>query len=207
MTPAGSEGLDERALIWALGRDGALTCDFLANAGFQALAVRGGNEICREVERGAGVLILASEVMSDPVSDLLRELLRRQPAWSDIPVVVVAGRGGSGSTLNQIVGDFNGVSVLHRPLSLDTLISTIGAALRARRRQYQVRDLLRQRDETDRRREEFLAMLAHELRNPLSPIRTGLQVLRVTESQEVATRVRSMIERQIGNLSRLIDDL
>jgi len=207
MTPAGSEGLDERALIWALGRDGALTCDFLANAGFQALAVRGGNEICREVERGAGVLILASEVMSDPDSDLLRELLRRQPAWSDIPVVVVAGRGGSGSTLNQIVGDFNGVSVLHRPLSLDTLISTIGAALRARRRQYQVRDLLRQRDETDRRREEFLAMLAHELRNPLSPIRTGLQVLRVTESQEVATRVRSMIERQIGNLSRLIDDL
>jgi signal transduction histidine kinase len=133
--------------------------------------------------------------------------LSQQPPWSDIPVIVVAGRSDGGSALNHIVDDFNGVSVLHRPLSLDTLISTIGAGLRARRRQYQVRDLLRQRDETDRRREEFLAMLAHELRNPLSPIRTGLQVLRVTESQDVAARVRSMIERQIGNLSRLIDDL
>src|SRR6202012_4940343 len=145
--------------------------------------------------------------LSYPDTDILRELLSRQPAWSDIPVVVVAGRSGGESTLNHIVGDFNGVSVLHRPLSLDTLISTVGAALRARRRQYQVRDLLTQRDESDRRREEFLAMLAHELRNPLSPIRTGLQVLRVTESQEVADRVRSMIERQVGNLSRLIDDL
>jgi signal transduction histidine kinase len=50
-------------------------------------------------------------------------------------------------------------------------------------------------------------MLAHELRSPLSPIRTGLQVLRVTESQDMAARVRSMIERQVGNLCRLIDDL
>src|SRR6202012_1787718 len=145
--------------------------------------------------------------LSYPDTDILRELLSRQPAWSDIPIIVVAARAGVERALNHIVGDFNGVSVLHRPLSLDTLISTVDAALRARRRQYQVRDMLRQRDESDRRREEFLAMLAHELRTPLSPIRTGLQVLRVTESQEVAARVRSMIERQIGNLSRLIDDL
>lgn len=159
MKAAGNAQLEERALIWAVGRDGALTCDFLTSAGFEALSVQNCNEICREIERGAGVLILASEVLSYPDSDILRELLHRQPAWSDIPVIVVAGRSGGGSTLNHIVGDFNGVSVLHRPLLLDTLISTIGAALRARRRQYQVRDLLRQRDETDRRREEFLAML------------------------------------------------
>lgn len=198
---------EQRALVWAVGRDGALTCEFLARAGFEALSVHNCDEICSEIERGAGVLVLASEVLSDPHSAVLRNLLSRQPQWSDIPIVVVAGRTDEASTLNHIVNDFTGVSVLHRPLSLDTLISTVGAALRARRRQYQVRDLLRQRDETDRRRDEFLAMLAHELRNPLSPIRTGLQVLRVTESQEMATRVRSMIERQVGNLSRLIDDL
>src|SRR6202012_6160737 len=141
--------------------------------------------------------------LSYPDTDILRELLSRQPAWSDIPVVVVAGRSGGESTLNHIVGDFNGVSVLTRPLSLDTLISTIGAALRARRRQYQVLDLLRQRDETDRRREEFLAMLAHELPNPLSLIRTGLELLRVPESQELASRVRARSERHRVRLSRL----
>lgn len=199
--------MDERALIWAGGRDGALTREFLESAHFAAQSFRNCEEICRELERGVGVLILAAEVLSHPESGRLRELLIHQPNWSDIPVVVVAGRTGAPGALNHMLNDFNGVSVLHRPLSLDTLISTVGAALRARRRQYQVRDLLRHRDESDRRREEFLAMLAHELRNPLSPIRTGLQVLGITESEELAARVRSMMERQVGNLSRLIDDL
>jgi signal transduction histidine kinase/CheY-like chemotaxis protein len=199
--------MDERALIWAGGRDGTLTAEFLESARIEAEAFRSCAELCRELERGAGVLILADEVLADPESGRLREWLLRQSKWSDIPVVVVARRIGAPGALNHMLNDFNGVSVLHRPLSLDTLISTVAAALRARRRQYQVRDLLQHRDETDRRREEFLAMLAHELRNPLSPIRTGLQVLRVTESEDLAARVRSMMERQVRNLSRLIDDL
>ena len=122
--------------------------------------------------------------------------------WNVVTIMTLAQHGVLGEQVH-----FNGVSVLHRPLSLDTLISTVGAALRARRRQYEIRDLLQNRDESDHRREEFLAMLAHELRNPLSPIRTGLQVLRITESEDLAARVRSMMERQVGNLSRLIDDL
>jgi signal transduction histidine kinase/CheY-like chemotaxis protein len=207
MSPPGIDRLDERALIWAGGRDGTLTVEFLRSARIKAESFRSCDEFCRQLERGAGVLVLAAEVLSHPESGRLRELLLEQPKWSDIPVVVVAGSTGRPGVPNDMLKDFNGVSVLHRPLSLDTLISTVGSALRARRRQYQVRDLLQHRDESDRRREEFLAMLAHELRNPLSPIRTGLQVLRVTESEELATRVRSMMERQIGNLSRLIDDL
>ena len=207
MNVRGTDRRDERVLIWAGGRDGTLTAEFLQSARIAAEAFRRCGEFCRELECGAGVLILAEEVLSHPESGKLRELLLNQPKWSDIPVVVVARRIGTPGALNHMLSDFNGVSVLHRPLSLDTLISTIAAALRARRRQYQIRDLLQYRDETDRRREEFLAMLAHELRNPLSPIRTGLQVLRVTESEDLAARVRSMMERQVRNLSRLIDDL
>ncbi|AXK72705.1 PAS domain S-box protein [Lysobacter sp. TY2-98] len=61
--------------------------------------------------------------------------------------------------------------------------------------------------EADRRKDEFLATLAHELRNPLSPIRTGLQVLNRTEDAETARRTRAMMERQLGHMVRLIDDL
>lgn len=50
-------------------------------------------------------------------------------------------------------------------------------------------------------------MMAHELRNPLSPIRTGLQLLRLAESQEQTIQIRLMMERQVENMSRLIDDL
>ena len=56
-------------------------------------------------------------------------------------------------------------------------------------------------------KDEFLAMLAHELRNPLAPIRTGLQVLRLSPGEEAAERAREMMERQVAQMVRLIDDL
>ena len=62
--------------------------------------------------------------------------------------------------------------------------------------------------DADRRKDEFLATLAHELRNPLAPIRNGLHLLRKAGSQEeTAERVRSMMERQVDHLVRLVDDL
>src|SRR5262249_28548222 len=62
--------------------------------------------------------------------------------------------------------------------------------------------------EQDRRKDEFLAILAHELRNPLAPLRNGLQVLRLAGGDvEAAEQTRSMMDRQLGHLVRLIDDL
>ena len=59
----------------------------------------------------------------------------------------------------------------------------------------------------DRRKNEFLATLAHELRNPLAPIRTGLALLRTPQEPEAAERTRQIMERQLGHMVRLIDDL
>jgi two-component system CheB/CheR fusion protein len=60
----------------------------------------------------------------------------------------------------------------------------------------------------DRRKDEFLAVLAHELRNPLAPIRTGLELIRLAgDTPASVRRVRTIMERQIGQMVRLIDDL
>ena len=59
----------------------------------------------------------------------------------------------------------------------------------------------------DRRKDEFLATLAHELRNPLAPIRTGLNVMKLTTKPEDTTKIREVMERQIAHMVRLIDDL
>jgi PAS domain S-box-containing protein len=60
----------------------------------------------------------------------------------------------------------------------------------------------------DRRKSEFLAMLAHELRNPLAPLRNGLHILRLAgERGAVAAEARAMMERQLEQMVRLIDDL
>jgi PAS domain S-box-containing protein len=62
--------------------------------------------------------------------------------------------------------------------------------------------------EADRRKDEFLAVLAHELRNPLAPVTTGLAVLRrAGDDAELAERTRGMMERQLSHMVRLIDDL
>ncbi|MGV3518926.1 PAS domain S-box protein [Luteitalea sp.] len=67
--------------------------------------------------------------------------------------------------------------------------------------------LVSQLREQDRRKDEFLATLAHELRNPLAPIRNGLQVIRLSGAGGTIEQVRSMMERQLGHLTRLVDDL
>ncbi len=62
--------------------------------------------------------------------------------------------------------------------------------------------------EADRHKDEFLAMLAHELRNPLAPIRTGLELVRLAgDTPDAVAQIRPMMERQVGYMVRLIDDL
>jgi PAS domain S-box-containing protein len=61
--------------------------------------------------------------------------------------------------------------------------------------------------EADRQKDEFLATLAHELRNPLAPIRSGLQVMQMAGVDGKIEQTRSMMERQLVQLTRLVDDL
>jgi CheY-like chemotaxis protein len=81
-----------------------------------------------------------------------------------------------------------------------TLISAARLALRARERQYQVRTL-------NRRKDEFLATLAHELRNPLAPIRNAMAIVERLHPTPDIERLAGMVERQVSHLQRLVDDL
>ncbi len=81
-------------------------------------------------------------------------------------------------------------------------VAASGTDITERRR---MEDALR---DQDRRKDEFLALLAHELRNPLAPLRNGLQVMRLAEGDPGAiAQAREMMERQLGHMVRLIDDL
>jgi signal transduction histidine kinase/integral membrane sensor domain MASE1/CheY-like chemotaxis protein len=88
-------------------------------------------------------------------------------------------------------------------------VAGVSVDITERKRQEQMlRDSQEQLRDADRRKDEFLAMLAHELRNPLAPIRTGLEFLRVSGNDAAAVeRVRPMMERQVSHMVRLIDDL
>ena len=83
------------------------------------------------------------------------------------------------------------------------------AAQRARQEsEERYRAIAEQLAEADRRKDEFFRILSHELRNPLAPIRNALHLLaRAPDDPARAARAREVIERQIGHLSRLVDDL
>jgi len=71
----------------------------------------------------------------------------------------------------------------------------------------QLRQLAADLSEANVRKDEFLATLAHELRNPLAPIRSGLQVMKMSGDAPIARKTREMMDRQLGHMVRLVDDL
>jgi signal transduction histidine kinase/CheY-like chemotaxis protein len=106
------------------------------------------------------------------------------------------------------------MTLVRRPVEIHALASTIRAALRDRRRQYAARAALAERDrqaqalrEADRHKDEFLAMLAHELRNPLGAVNNAVTVLKLSADEESRDWAGDVVERQVRQLARLIDDL
>jgi len=199
---------DERVLVFApTGRDAVLTCEVLARAGFTAIPCEDLDGLCREVPHGAGMAVLADEALSPQTVNHLLDVLGSQGPWSDLPLVVFTRRDSTDDVLATLEPLGNS-TILERPVRVKTLVSACHAALRARRRQYEVRDLLRSQAQADRRKDEFLAMLGHELRNPLAAIRNAHSVLeRLGTADEPAARQHGVIDRQTRHLARMVDDL
>jgi signal transduction histidine kinase/CheY-like chemotaxis protein len=169
-------------------------------------------ELCREVDAGAGAALLAEESLQPAAMRGLVELHGRQPPWSDFPLLIFFN--GVGESLNaalrmlDMLEPLGNVTVLERPVRLMTLVSAVRAALHARSRQYEVRRLLGELEEAVRRRDSFLVQLAHELRNPLGTIRNATHILeRVGVTEGPGGQQRTVIGRQTSQLARLIDDL
>ncbi|MBC7600943.1 MAG: PAS domain S-box protein, partial [Polaromonas sp.] len=100
---------------------------------------------------------------------------------------------------------FEGAGPTRRVVSFDGTVADITDRKRGEEEREQ---LVARLQEQDQRKDEFLAMLAHELRNPLAPIRNGLKIMRLAPGNADATeRIRSMMERQVGQMVHLIDDL
>ena len=199
---------EERVLVFApTGRDAVLTCEVLSGAGFAALPCENLERLCAEIRGGAGTAVLADEALSPHTVNHLLDVLGSQGPWSDLPLIVFTRRDSTDDVLATLEPLGNS-TILERPVRVKTLVSACHAALRARHRQYEVRDLLRSQAQADRRKDEFLAMLGHELRNPLAAIRNAHSVLdRLGVEDEPAARQRQVIDRQTRHLARMVDDL
>ncbi|WP_291112396.1 hybrid sensor histidine kinase/response regulator [Hydrogenophaga sp.] len=189
-------------------KDGAMVTRVLARVGIEAESCADAAELAREMAVGAAAVLIAEEILADQGFGRVMLALRAQPAWSDVPVIVVARSGVESIAITDALEQLANLTVLERPMRVSSLVSTVRTALAARRRQYQLRATLEGLREADQRKTEFLATLAHELRNPLAPLRTSLNILAEKQPDEAtAQRLYAMMDRQVTHMVRLIDDL
>jgi PAS domain S-box-containing protein len=339
---------EERVLVLAPApEDRELTRVLLPRARIHAEEFPDLLRLSQALEEGAGAVLLTETWESSPGLDRFLELVEGQPAWSELPVVLLMPGAGAHWS-DSAVCRLGNVTLLELPVRANTLVTAIQTALRSRRRQYQIREHLRERElaeaalresearlrfsldsgrlgswehevatdqlicsdqckahfgrrpeepltheeilqtlhpedrdraqerirgairagegyileyrvvwpdgsihwlmvrghatydamgqpertfgitldvtsqkeaearlaeqaealrEADRRKDEFLAMLAHELRNPLAPMTNAVEILRLQPNNAAAERARQVVERQLNHLGRLVDDL
>jgi signal transduction histidine kinase len=194
---------EQRILICApFGKDAELAGRALENAGFSCFICKSPAELLRELGKGAGAVLTAEEALPSGASSAsLHDYLAGQPTWSDLPILVLTKSGGDSPWIKGAYERLGNLTLLERPVRSSTLISAARSALRARLRQYEIRL-------ADQRKDEFLAMLAHELRNPLAPISAAAQLLGLVSSDaERVKQASEIIVRQVGHMTNLIDDL
>ncbi|HET9598300.1 MAG TPA: hybrid sensor histidine kinase/response regulator, partial [Anaeromyxobacteraceae bacterium] len=200
-------GAEPLAVLAPVGRDAELAAGVLAEAGHACVLCASAADLAAALDRGVGAVLLTEEALTGEVASVLAAHVAGQPAWSDLPVVLFTGPGGGGLDAPEVAGRLaalGNVTRVERPLRRSTLLSVAAAALRARARQRAARDVLVRLEESVRQRDEFLAMLGHELRNPLAAIAMAGELL---AREGVASRPAGIVRRQARQLARLVDDL
>jgi signal transduction histidine kinase len=222
--------IDRRVLVVApTGGDARNTILVLEHAGLQAEACDNVAVASEEAGRGCGLFLIAEEALRSTHRLVLRTALAKQPKWSNIPVVLITSGGKAGS--RNVREDFapqTHVTLLERPLRTVTLVAAVEAALSSRDQQYEIRDLLEEREKwlsslevrvNERtaklqsmveEMEAFSYSVSHDLRAPLRVLAGYAQAVREDYAENLPPQGHNLLEK-ISNaavrMDRLTQDL
>lgn len=185
----------------------------LRRDGLVLLKARSGDEALELLLQHDVALALVDVRMPGLNGFELAELMRGNERTRRVPIIFVTA--GNEDSQRRFRGyEAGAVDFIHKPIEPDILRTKADVFFELYRQRQQ---LAEQRDElkaysdalkeADRQKDEFLATLAHELRNPLVPLRYGLDLLRRNPDGENAADIRDTMDRQLVHLVRLIDDL
>lgn len=184
-----------------LGADARNIGDVLAFAGIGTRVCRDLAMAAEEFSAGCAALLITEEAMDAVQTGLFSAKLERQEPWSDVPVVLITS-GGQFSPVSTrataLVGSRANLTLIERPLRAVTLVTTVKAALRARSRQYEIRDLLADR-------ERLLASLEERVAERTSSLRQMVEELE-TFSYSVSHDLRAPLRVLDGYARALLED-
>ena len=138
---------DEHVIIIApVGQDAEAMAVALDTEGFETQICHGLDENFRQFTDSAGALLITEEALESAQGSLLLDALKAQPPWSELPLIILTSGGElrRAGLLDLAAAAAGTVTLLERPISTLTLLRSVQVALRSRRRQYQVRDLVTQ---------------------------------------------------------------
>jgi signal transduction histidine kinase len=207
--------LSLRVLVLAqFGRDPELLQSFLQRHQFSSHVVSGLEDFFHELDNGAATAIITEESLQLPINEW-RKRLEMQPTWSDFPLIILTNSGTSATIPSAKLNSLRllgNVTLVERPIRSENLLSAIETALRARMRQYEVRDFMsRQADSEEAlRRTEKLAVagrlaasLAHEINNPLTSVTNLLFLVRSARDLKEAQNWASLAEDELRRVTEI----
>ncbi|HTH52013.1 MAG TPA: sensor histidine kinase [Pyrinomonadaceae bacterium] len=207
MYDAAAPDPESRVLVLAATRrDFALTSGILKRAGLECSSCETLDSLTEMVREGAGAVIIPEEAVAGHTNGSLVSYLAEQPSWSDLPVLVLSRPGADSSAVATAMDRYGNVTVLERPMRIASLVSAVRSALRARARQYQVRDdgqaLREAHDMLEQRVKERTA----ELRS------TNLRLQeKMRQAEDAENRahllLRELVEAQENERARIARDL
>jgi signal transduction histidine kinase len=208
-----AEDLHLRILVLAhFGRDSELLQTFLKRNRFPCQVLSSTEDMLNEIDRGAATAIVTEESFGGSLERWIKRL-ELQPPWSDFPLIILTGAAAANEvfpTKAASLRNLGNVTLLERPIRSEILLSALESAMRARMRQYEVRDFVRRQTDSEEalRRTEKLAVagrlaasIAHEINNPLSAVMNLLYLAQNAKELDKAHQYLVQAEDELRRVS------